>query len=37
MEAAQAEMARDLSNELYEIDLQLEKLRESVVQRCRYK
>ncbi|KAG7638517.1 Bromodomain-like superfamily [Arabidopsis thaliana x Arabidopsis arenosa] len=35
MEAAQAEMARDLSNELYEIDLQLEKLRESVVQRCR--
>ncbi|KAL1194747.1 Transcription factor GTE1 [Cardamine amara subsp. amara] len=35
MEAAQAEMARDLSNELYEIDLQLERLRESVVQRCR--
>ncbi|XP_023639941.1 transcription factor GTE1 [Capsella rubella] len=35
LEAAQAEMARDLSNELYEIDLQLEKLRESVVHRCR--
>ncbi|EFH57623.1 imbibition-inducible 1 [Arabidopsis lyrata subsp. lyrata] len=35
LEAAQAEMARDLSNELYEIDLQLERLRESVVQRCR--
>ncbi|XP_010516655.1 PREDICTED: transcription factor GTE1 isoform X1 [Camelina sativa] len=35
LEAAQAEMARDLSNELYEIDLELERLRESVVQRCR--
>ncbi|XP_010504977.1 PREDICTED: transcription factor GTE1-like isoform X3 [Camelina sativa] len=35
LEAAQAEMTRDLSNELYEIDLELERLRESVVQRCR--
>ncbi|CAN8316277.1 unnamed protein product, partial [Cochlearia groenlandica] len=35
IEAAQAEKARDLSNELYEIDIQLERLRESVVQRCR--
>ncbi|XP_010519029.1 PREDICTED: transcription factor GTE1 [Tarenaya hassleriana] len=28
-------MAKDLSNELYEIDMQLEGLRETVVQRCR--
>uniref|UniRef100_A0A1J3HBG2 Transcription factor GTE1 n=1 Tax=Noccaea caerulescens TaxID=107243 RepID=A0A1J3HBG2_NOCCA len=35
LEAAQADKARDLSNELYEIDLQLERLRETVVQRCR--
>ncbi|CAN6996102.1 unnamed protein product [Brassica rapa subsp. trilocularis] len=35
VEAAQAEKARDLSNELYEIDQELEKLREIVVQKCR--
>ncbi|CAH8384518.1 unnamed protein product [Eruca vesicaria subsp. sativa] len=35
VEAAQAEKARDLSNELYEIDQELEKLREVVVQKCR--
>ncbi|KAF3581645.1 hypothetical protein DY000_02029487 [Brassica cretica] len=35
VEAAQADKARDLSNELYEIDQELEKLREIVVQRCR--
>ncbi|KAJ0458477.1 putative chromatin remodeler Bromodomain family [Helianthus annuus] len=34
-EAAHAKMARDLSNELYETDMQLEKLRETVVQKCR--
>ncbi|XP_056845973.1 transcription factor GTE1 isoform X1 [Raphanus sativus] len=36
VEAAQAEKARDLSNELYEIDQELEKLREVVVQKCRF-
>ncbi|VVB02133.1 unnamed protein product [Arabis nemorensis] len=35
LEAAQADMARELSNELYEIDMELERLRETVVQRCR--
>ncbi|CAN6832864.1 unnamed protein product [Brassica oleracea] len=35
VEAAQADKARDLSNELYEIDQELEKLREIVVQKCR--
>ncbi|KAL2334305.1 hypothetical protein Fmac_015518 [Flemingia macrophylla] len=34
-EAAQAKMARDLSNELYEVDAILEELREMVVKRCR--
>ncbi|GAB2276716.1 hypothetical protein Dimus_011432 [Dionaea muscipula] len=34
-EAAQAKMASELSNELYEVDMQLEELRELVVQKCR--
>ncbi|KAK7364707.1 hypothetical protein VNO80_13448 [Phaseolus coccineus] len=34
-EAAQAKMARDLSNELYEVDVILEELREMVLKRCR--
>ncbi|XP_062155802.1 transcription factor GTE1 isoform X2 [Alnus glutinosa] len=34
-EAAHAKMARDLSNELYELDVHLEDLREIVVQKCR--
>ncbi|XP_024971771.1 transcription factor GTE6-like [Cynara cardunculus var. scolymus] len=34
-EAAHAKMARDLSNELYEADMHLEGLRETVVQKCR--
>ncbi|XP_027345370.1 transcription factor GTE6-like isoform X2 [Abrus precatorius] len=34
-EAAHAKMARDLSNELYEVDVLLEELREMVVKRCR--
>ncbi|XP_022990381.1 transcription factor GTE6-like [Cucurbita maxima] len=34
-EAAQAKMARDISNEIYEVDMQLEELRELVVQNCR--
>lgn len=34
-EAAHAKMARDLSNELYELDVHLEDLREIVVQNCR--
>lgn len=34
-EAAHAKMARDLSNELYEADMHLEELRETVVQKCR--
>ncbi|KAH1202980.1 Transcription factor GTE1 [Glycine max] len=34
-EAAQAKMARDLSNELYEVDVILEELREMVVKRFR--
>ncbi|KAL5569270.1 hypothetical protein UlMin_025845 [Ulmus minor] len=34
-EAAHAKMARDLSNELYEVDMHLEELREIVVQKCR--
>ncbi|XP_059650836.1 transcription factor GTE1-like isoform X2 [Cornus florida] len=34
-EAAHAKMARDLSNELDEVDLALEELRETVLQRCR--
>ncbi|CAL5185485.1 unnamed protein product [Lathyrus oleraceus] len=34
-EAAHAKMARDLSNELDEIDVHLEELREMVVKRCR--
>ncbi|CAN1130211.1 Transcription factor GTE1 [Linum perenne] len=34
-EAAHAKMARDLSNELYELDMHLEDLREMVVQNCR--
>ncbi|KAK3004827.1 hypothetical protein RJ639_019491 [Escallonia herrerae] len=34
-EAAHSRMARDLSNELYEVTMQLEELRGSVVQKCR--
>ncbi|XP_058103812.1 transcription factor GTE6-like isoform X2 [Magnolia sinica] len=34
-EAANAKMERDISNELYELDLHLEELREMVVQKCR--
>ncbi|XVF68402.1 hypothetical protein PTKIN_Ptkin10aG0202800 [Pterospermum kingtungense] len=34
-EAAHASMARELSNELCEVDLQLEKLRLIVIQKCR--
>ncbi|XP_057982575.1 transcription factor GTE1-like [Malania oleifera] len=34
-EAAHAKMARDISNELYDIDMHLEELREMVVQECR--
>ncbi|XP_044509068.1 transcription factor GTE1-like isoform X2 [Mangifera indica] len=34
-EVVHANMARDLSSELTEVDSQLEKLRESVVQKCR--
>ncbi|XP_019261659.1 PREDICTED: transcription factor GTE6-like isoform X1 [Nicotiana attenuata] len=34
-EAAHAKMARDLCNELYEVDTHLEELREMVVTRCR--
>ncbi|GAB4834088.1 hypothetical protein Ancab_032342 [Ancistrocladus abbreviatus] len=34
-EAAYAKMAKDLSNELYEVDMHLEELRELVVQKCR--
>ncbi|KAF3433908.1 hypothetical protein FNV43_RR25011 [Rhamnella rubrinervis] len=34
-EAAHAKMARDISNELYEVDMHLEELREMVVQKCR--
>ncbi|XP_057971626.1 transcription factor GTE6 isoform X2 [Malania oleifera] len=34
-EAAHAKMARDISNELYDIDMHLEELRELVVQKCR--
>ncbi|KAJ6909406.1 hypothetical protein NC652_020404 [Populus alba x Populus x berolinensis] len=34
-EAAHAKMARDLGNELYEVDMHLEELREMVVQKCR--
>ncbi|XP_061341253.1 transcription factor GTE6-like isoform X2 [Gastrolobium bilobum] len=34
-EAAHAKMARDLTNELFEVDVHLEELREMVVKRCR--
>ncbi|MCL7022921.1 hypothetical protein MKW94_012475 [Papaver nudicaule] len=34
-EAANAKLARDISNELYEVDMHLEELREVVVQKCR--
>ncbi|KAJ4720835.1 Transcription factor like [Melia azedarach] len=34
-EAAHAKMARDASNELYEVDMHLEELREIIVQKCR--
>ncbi|KAL5972797.1 Transcription factor GTE1 [Asimina triloba] len=34
-EAATARMARDISNELLEINLQMEELREAVVEKCR--
>ncbi|XP_052199900.1 transcription factor GTE6-like [Diospyros lotus] len=34
-EAAHARMARDLSTELYEVDMHLEELREMLVQKCR--
>ncbi|KAF5453457.1 hypothetical protein F2P56_028358 [Juglans regia] len=36
-EVAHAKMARDTSNELYELDVHLEDLRELVVQKCRLK
>ncbi|KAM3222441.1 transcription factor GTE6 isoform X2 [Capsicum chacoense] len=35
LEAAHAKMARDLCNELYEVDTHVEELRETVVRRCR--
>ncbi|KAL7228728.1 hypothetical protein ACSBR2_007426 [Camellia fascicularis] len=35
LEAAHAKMARDLSNEIYEVDMHLEELREMLVQNCR--
>ncbi|KAI3932306.1 hypothetical protein MKW98_025026 [Papaver atlanticum] len=34
-EAANGKLARDISNELYEVDMHLEELREVVVQKCR--
>lgn len=34
-EAAYAKMARDISNELFEADMNLEELREQLIQRCR--
>ncbi|KAK1589419.1 hypothetical protein Q3G72_033835 [Acer saccharum] len=34
-EAAHAKMTRDISNELFEVDMHLEELREIVVQKCR--
>lgn len=34
-EAAHAKMARDTSNELYEVDVHLDELREMLVQKCR--
>ncbi|KAI4351327.1 hypothetical protein L6164_005702 [Bauhinia variegata] len=34
-EAAYAKQARDLSNEIYEIDMHLEELREMAIKRCR--
>ncbi|KAK7271051.1 hypothetical protein RJT34_26642 [Clitoria ternatea] len=34
-EAAHAKMTRDLRNELYEVDMLLEELRDTVVKRCR--
>uniref|UniRef100_A0A5B6ZM58 Putative transcription factor GTE6 n=1 Tax=Davidia involucrata TaxID=16924 RepID=A0A5B6ZM58_DAVIN len=34
-EAAHAKMARDLSNELYEVNMHLEELKEMLVQKCR--
>ncbi|WCJ19359.1 Transcription factor GTE6 [Euphorbia peplus] len=34
-EVAHAKMARELSNELYEIDMHLDELRDMVVQKCR--
>ncbi|KAL6980391.1 hypothetical protein U1Q18_022033 [Sarracenia purpurea var. burkii] len=34
-ESAHAKMARDLSNELYEVDMHLEELREMLLQSCR--
>ncbi|OVA18131.1 Bromodomain [Macleaya cordata] len=34
-EAANVKLARDISNELYEVDMHLEELREMVVQKCR--
>ncbi|KAF3683880.1 putative DNA-directed RNA polymerase I subunit RPA2-like isoform X1 [Capsicum annuum] len=36
LEAAHAKMARDLCNELYEVDTHVEELRETVVRRCRF-
>ncbi|CAM8968037.1 unnamed protein product [Rhodiola kirilowii] len=35
LEMVHAKMAKDISNELYEVDLHLEELRELVVQKCR--
>lgn len=34
-EVAHANMARELSNELFEVDMQLENLRQMVIQKCR--
>ncbi|GFP82837.1 transcription factor gte6 [Phtheirospermum japonicum] len=35
-EAAHAKLARDISNELYDVDLHIEELREMVVKNCRH-
>uniref|UniRef100_A0A7N0V5X2 Uncharacterized protein n=1 Tax=Kalanchoe fedtschenkoi TaxID=63787 RepID=A0A7N0V5X2_KALFE len=35
LEMVHAKMAKDISNELYEVDMHLEELRELVVQKCR--
>ncbi|KAG8390630.1 hypothetical protein BUALT_Bualt01G0103500 [Buddleja alternifolia] len=35
-EAAHAKLARDISNELYDVDMHIEELRELVVKKCRH-